>query len=127
MQLSQAVSPGIKPAEVRFEPVAGPSTTQPGFKPVAGPSTSQPGFKPVAGHSRTQLSFADVLNRPRTAPVVSRDREALDAHFHVKMPEAGVTLRKYLDYPMPHHQSYSVTLRARGGRSGCVLLATVLP
>ena len=102
MQLSQAVSPGIKPAEVGFETVAGPSTTQLGFKPVAGPSTTQP-------------SFAEVLARPRTAPVAPWYREALDAHFHIKMPEAGVTLRKYLDYSMPHHQSYSVTLRARGG------------
>ncbi|KAK3779635.1 hypothetical protein RRG08_039115 [Elysia crispata] len=92
VQLSQAVSPGIEPAEVGFEPVAGPSTTQPGFEPVAGPSTTQPGFEPVAGPSTTQPSFAEVLARPRTAPVAPRHREAspeaLDAHFHIKMPEA---------------------------------------
>ena len=85
VQLSQAVSPGIEPAQVGFEPVAGPSTTQPGFEPVAGPST-------------TQTSFAEVLARPRTAPAAPRHREAsppeaLNAHFRIKMPEAGVTLR----------------------------------
>ncbi|KAK3774206.1 hypothetical protein RRG08_001339 [Elysia crispata] len=78
VQLCQAGSPGREPAEVGFEPVAGPSTTQPGFEPVAGPSTTQP-------------SFAEVLAWPRTAPVAPRHREAsppeaLDAHFHLKMP-----------------------------------------
>ncbi|KAK3801678.1 hypothetical protein RRG08_033864 [Elysia crispata] len=103
VQLCQAGSPGREPAEAGFEPVAGPSTTQPGLEPVAGPSTTQP-------------SFAEVLAWPRTAPVAPRHREAsppeaLDAHFHLKMPAAGVTLRQYLNYPMPHHQSYPVTLR----------------
>ena len=80
----------------------------------------------------TQPSFAEVLARPRTAPVAPRHREAsppeaLDAHFHIKMPEARVTLRQYLDYPMPHHQSYPVTLRGGGGGGGVVFCWPVLP
>ena len=63
VQLGQAVSPGIEPAEVGFEPVAGPSATQTGFEPVAGPSTTQP-------------SFAEVLARPRTAPVAPRHHQS---------------------------------------------------
>ncbi|KAK3796554.1 hypothetical protein RRG08_059284 [Elysia crispata] len=75
-----------------------PMKAEVGFEPVAGPSTTQPGFKPVARSSTFQPSFAEVLARPRTAPVAPRHREAsppeaLDAHFHIKMPEAGVTLR----------------------------------
>ncbi|KAK3758879.1 hypothetical protein RRG08_035528, partial [Elysia crispata] len=94
VQLCQAGSPGREPAEPGLEPVAGPSTTHP--------------------------SFAEVLAWPRTAPVAPQHREASppeahDAHFHLKMPAAGVTLRQYLNYPMPHHQSYPVTLRWGGG------------
>ena len=47
VQLCQAGSSGREPAEVGFEPVAGPSTTQPGLEPVAGPSTTQPSFAEV--------------------------------------------------------------------------------
>ena len=88
VQLCQAGSPGREPAEVGFEPVAGPSTTQPGFEPVAGPSTTQP-------------SFAEVLAWPRTAPVAPRHREAsppeaLDAHFHLKMPGGNTSITRCL-------------------------------
>ena len=48
VQLCQAGSPGREPAEVGFEPVAGPSTTA-RIRTSAGPSTTQPGFEPVAG------------------------------------------------------------------------------